>query len=158
GSSQASAWPNTVLNTIVTESLEYVAGELERAVARSKGDPQDAVRKVLSDIVKKHNRIIFNGDNYAKEWHEEAAKRGLPNLRDTVEAIPELKAKKAVDMFKKYKVLSRPELESRVHILLEKFNKQVAIEAETMITMARTMLMPACLQQQQRMADTIAAT
>ena len=63
----------------MTESLEFVATELERAVARSKGDLQSAVRKVLRDIVKKHKRIIFNGDNYTKEWHEEASKRGLPS-------------------------------------------------------------------------------
>jgi glutamine synthetase len=158
GSSQSSAWPNTVLNTIVAESLDFVAGELERAVARSRGDLQIAVGKVLRDIIKKHKRIIFNGDNYSKEWHDEAAKRGLPNLRDTVDAIPAMRTKKASDVFKKYKVLTRPELESRAHIFLEKFNKQVSIEAETMITVTRTMIMPAALQHQQRLAETVAAT
>src|SRR5690606_1701015 len=158
GSSQSSAWPNTVLNTMVAESLDFIAGELERATAKSRGDVQAAVAKVLRDVVKQHKRIIFNGDNYSKEWHEEAARRGLPNLRDTVDAVPALRTKKAVDLFKKYKVLTRPEVESRAHIFLEKFNKQVGIEAETMVSIARTMIMPAVQQHQQRLAETIAAT
>jgi len=158
GSSQSSAWPNTVLNTIVAESLDFLAGELERAVTKAKGDLQAAVRTVLKGIVKEHKRIIFNGDNYSQQWHEEAAKRGLPNFRDTVEAIPSMKSKKAADLFKKYKVLTRPELESRAHIFLEKFNKQVSIEAETMITMARTLILPAVLRHQARLAEAVGAT
>jgi len=158
GSSQSSAWPNTILNTIVAESLDFVATELEKAVGKSKGDLQNAVRAVLKGIVKDHKRIIFNGDNYSQEWHAEAAKRGLPNMRDSVEALPALKTKKATDLFKKYKVLSKPELESRAHIFLEKFNKQVSIEAETMTSMARTMIIPAAMQHQSRLAEAVSAT
>ncbi len=158
GSSQASAWPNTILNTIVAESLEFIADQLEKAVEKNKGDLQSAVRAVLKAIVKDHKRIIFNGDNYSAEWHELAAKRGLPNFRDSVEALPALRSKKAADLFKKYKVLSKSELDSRAHIFLEKFNKQVSIEAETMISMARTMIIPAAMQYQTRFAEAVSAT
>lgn len=158
GSTQSSAWPNTVLNTMVTESLDFVATELEKAIPKSKGDLQSAVRTVLREIVKNHKRIIFNGDNYSADWHAEAAKRGLPNFKDSVESLPSLRTKKAIDLFKKYKVLSKSECESRAHIFLEKFNKQVSIEAETMISMARTMIHPAALMHQSRLAETISAT
>ncbi|MGE3107035.1 MAG: glutamine synthetase III [Phycisphaerales bacterium] len=158
GSSQASAWPNTILNTIVAESLDYLADQLEKALKKNKGDLQAAVRGVLKAVVKEHKRIIFNGDNYSQEWHDLAAKRGLPNFRDTVEALPSLKSKKAGDLFKKYKVLSKSELDSRAHIFFEKFNKQVAIEAETMISMARTMILPAVQQQQTKLAESVSAT
>jgi glutamine synthetase len=160
GSSASIAWPNTVLNTIVAESLDYVATELEKA-AGSKPTPaklQLGVIAVLKKLITEHKRVIFDGDNYSQEWHAEAERRGLPNLHDSVEAFGVLRAKKNADLFKKYKVLSHPELESRTHIAIEKYIKQLAIEAETMVSMARNQILPAALQHQQSVAEAVAAT
>ncbi|MDX2115376.1 MAG: glutamine synthetase III, partial [Planctomycetota bacterium] len=97
GSSQSSAWPNTVLNTIVAESLDVVATRLEKAVGANVTEAKllVAVKSVLKDVIKEHKRVIFNGDGYTAEWHAEAERRGLPNLKDTVDAIPAFKSKKA---------------------------------------------------------------
>ena len=160
GSSASIAWPNTVLNTIVAESLDYVAGQLERAVG-AKPSPaklQAGVISVLKRLIKEHRRVIFDGDNYSEEWHTEAARRGLPNLKDSVEAFGVLRAKKNVDLFRKYGVLSRAEHDSRTHIALEKYIKQLAIEAETMVSIARGQILPAALMHQQRVAEAVAAT
>jgi glutamine synthetase len=159
GSSQASAWPMTVLNAMVTESLDHIATQLERALGKNPTDAklQSAVRDLLKKIVKEHKRVIFNGDGYTAEWHAEAAERGLPNLRDSVEALPVLKSRKAVDLFRKYKIMSEAETKSRAHIHIEKFNKQVSIEADTMVGIARTQVLPAVLLHQKRLAETVAA-
>jgi glutamine synthetase len=160
GSSASIAWPNTVLNTIVAESLDYVATELERAVGArpSASRLQSAVISVLKKVIKQHKRVIFDGDNYSEEWHAEAARRGLPNLRNSVEAFNVLKARKNLDLFRKYGVLGKAEYESRIHIAVEKYNKQLAIEAETMGLMARGMVLPAALEHQRRVAEAVAAT
>ena len=160
GSSASIAWPNTVLNTIVAESLDYVATELEQALG-SRSTParlQAAVLSVLKKLIKQHKRVIFDGDNYADEWHTEAERRGLPNLRDSVAAFHVLRARKNVDLFRKYGVLTRSEYESRIHIQLEKYVKQLAIEAETMVAMARNLILPAALEHQRRVAESVAAT
>jgi glutamine synthetase len=160
GSSASIAWPNTVLNAIVAESLDYMATELEKAAEKGGGAArlQAAALGLLQKIIKQHKRVIFQGDNYAPEWHREAARRGLPVLQDSVEAFPVLKAKKNVDLFRKYGVLSRAELDSRLHILLEKFNKQLGIEAETMIAMGRTMILPAAVRHQTLLAQSVEAS
>jgi glutamine synthetase len=160
GSSASIAWPNTVLNTIVAESLDYMAGELEKAVG-ARPTParlQAGVIAVLKKAIKQHKRIFFDGDNYSEEWHAEAERRGLPNLRDSVEAFQVLKAKKNLDLFKKYGVLGRSEYESRIHIAIEKYVKQLGIEAETMASIARGQILPAALEHQRRMAEAVAAT
>jgi len=160
GSSASIAWPNTVLNTIVAESLDYVADQLEKAVG-AKPTPakvQAGVISVLKRLIKEHKRVIFDGDNYSEEWHAEAGRRGLPNLKDSVEAFGVLRAKKNVDLFKKYGVLSKAEHDSRTHIMIEKYTKQLAIEAETMVSIARGQILPAALGHQLRMAETVAAT
>ncbi|MFN0135745.1 MAG: glutamine synthetase III [Phycisphaerae bacterium] len=159
GSSATSAWPNTVMNTIVAESLDYIAGELEGALGGKSDDAslQNAVRTVMQKVIKQHKRIIFNGDNYSQDWHVEAEKRGLPHLRDTVSALPILGAEKTAALFSKYGVLSREEVESRVHIALEKYVKQITIEAETMALIARQLIMPAALQHQARTAQAVAS-
>ena len=154
------AWPNTVLNTIVAESLDYIGGELEKAAGTNPTSArmQSAVLGVLKKLLKEHKRICFDGDNYSPEWHKEAAKRGLPNLRDSVEAFPILKSKKTVDLFKKYGVLSKAEVESRHHIAVEKWVKQLTIEAEMMTAMARTLVLPAALRHQTLLAEAVTAT
>jgi glutamine synthetase len=160
GSSASIAWPNTVLNTIVAESLDYVAGELERAVGAqpSPARLQAGVIAVLKKLIKQHKRVIFDGDNYSEEWHAEAARRGLPNLRDSVEAFGVLRARKNSDLFRKYGVLSKSEYESRTHIAIEKYVKQLQIEAETMVSIARGHILPAALEHQRRTADAVAST
>ncbi|MDX2117260.1 MAG: glutamine synthetase III [Planctomycetota bacterium] len=159
GSSQAVAWPTTILNTIVADSLDYIATTLEKAVGKepSEAKLQQAVKTLLQKIVKQHKRVIFDGDGYDISWHKEAAKRGLPNLRDSVSAFPVLSAKKNVDVFRKFKVLSKVEVESREHIFIEKYIKQVTIEAETAALMARTMILPAAIRQQTELSEAVAA-
>ena len=160
GSSASIAWPNTVLNTIVAESLDYVAGELERAVGARSNEArlQSATLALLKRIIKEHKRVIFDGDGYSSEWHAEAARRGLPMFKDSVASFPILKARKNIDLFRKYGVLSKAELESRMHIGIEKFVKQLVIEAETMVSIARAQILPAALQHQAMVADAVAAT
>jgi glutamine synthetase len=160
GSSASIAWPNTVLNTIVAESLDHVASELEKAVG-SKPTPaklQLGVIAVLKRLITDHKRVIFDGDNYSEEWHAEAERRGLPNLKDSVEALAVLRARKNAELFKKYGVLSPAEHESRTHIAIEKYIKQLAIEAETMVSIARGQVLPAALRHQHRIAEAVAST
>ena len=160
GSSQSIAWPATVLNTIVAESLDFMATELEKAAGKrpSAARQQEAVLAVLKKVLKTHKRVIFDGDGYADAWHKEAEKRGLPILKDSVAAFPVLKADTTVSLFQKYEVLSKPEMESRWYIAVEKYTKQMTIEAETMMSLARSMILPAALQHQTLMADAVAAT
>ena len=162
GSSASIAWPSTVLNVIVAESLDHIATELEKAAGKgaTAKDPaklQAAVIKVLQDIIAEHKRVVFNGDGYSSEWHEEAERRGLANLKDSVAAFPVLKAKKTTDLFKKYGVLTKVEVESRMHIAVEKWVKQLQIEAETMVAMARGLILPAVLKHQALLADAVAS-
>jgi glutamine synthetase len=160
GSSQTIAWPNTVLNTIVAESLDHVATELEKVLGKN-GSPEKlekAVLSVMQKLIRQHKRVIFDGDNYSEEWHAEAAKRGLPILKDSIESLPVLKERKNVDLFKKYGVLSKVEVESRFHIAIERYVKQIEIEAETMADIARTRILPAALRHQALLAEAVSKT
>ncbi len=113
---------------------------------------------LVRKLIHEHKRIIFDGDNYSTEWHEEAKRRGLPILQDSVEAFPVLNSKKTADLFKKYGVLNKAEVDSRYHIAVEKWVKQLGIEADTMGVMARTLILPAALEHQRRTAEALAAT
>jgi glutamine synthetase len=148
------------MNTIVAESLDYLATELEQRAGPSPTPArlQEAVRAVLQPLIKLHKRVLFDGDGYSAEWHQEAERRQLPHLKDSVEALPVLASPKTISLFEKYKVLSRVELESRVHIYLEKYNKQLLIESEAMVLLGRQMIVPAAWQHQTRLAQAIAAT
>jgi glutamine synthetase len=160
GSSASIAWPNTVLNTIVAESLVYVATELEKGLG-AKPSParlQQTVIAVLKKLIKQHKRVLFDGDNYSEEWHSEAERRGLPNLKNSVTAFDVLRARKNVDLFRKYGVLSKAEYGSRIHIAVEKYVKQIAIEAETMVSMAKGQILPAAIEHQRRLAEAVSAT
>ncbi len=160
GASASVGWPGTVLNTIVAESLDFVATELEKAVGAkpTAAKLEAAVRALLKSIIKQHKRVCFDGDGYSQEWHKEAEKRGLPNFRETVAAYKAMSSKKNAELFKKYKVLSKSEFESRVHIFTEKYIKQLLIEAETAVLMARTQFLPAVLRMQTELAEATAAT
>jgi glutamine synthetase len=164
GSSGNVAWPATVLNTIVADSLDVLSSQLEKELGKSYSpgaDPEKlekAVKKVLQGVVKQHKRVLFDGDGYTKEWHDEAKKRGLPNFRESVAALQQMTNKKAVEAFKKFRVLSKKEVEAREHIHLEKYIKQVHIEGETAALMAQTQVLPAAMRHQTELAETVAAT
>src|SRR5438270_6842264 len=147
GGSQSIAGPNTVLNTIVAESLDFIATNLEKAVSSGK-DLHKAIQDLLPGILKESKKVIFNGDNYSAEWHAEAEKRGLPNLRSTVDALPVIIRKDSIDLFTKYRVYTERELQSRLTILAENYIKTVNIEGQLTAMMARTMILPAALRYQ----------
>ncbi|HEX6644056.1 MAG TPA: glutamine synthetase III [Gemmatimonadales bacterium] len=160
GSSASIAWPATVLNTIVAESIDHLATELEKAAGKNPSDEKraEAVLAVLKKVIHEHKRVIFDGDGYSAAWHRDAEKRGLPILADSAAAFPVLGAKKAKDLFAKYNVLTPAEVESRMHIAVEKFVKQLTIEAETMVSIARAQILPASLEHQTLLAQAVAST
>jgi glutamine synthetase len=145
GSSMSPSLPNTVLNTIVAEAIEELAGTLEAALAGGASE-EDAVREIVKESYNANKRIVFGGDNYSEEWHAEAERRGLHNLRTTVDALPWLIEPQTVETFGKYEVLSQRELESRYDVFVEQYVVKVNIEAETAADIARTMLLPAALR------------
>ncbi|MFV0399806.1 MAG: glutamine synthetase III [Oscillospiraceae bacterium] len=138
GSALSIAGPNFVLNTIVAESLEQFANQLE-----GKADIKAAVMELVKETVEKHRRIIFNGNNYSEEWVEEAERRGLLNLKSAVDALPYFIKEKNVEVFTRHKVLTETEIHSRYEILLENYCKVLHIEALTMLDMAKTQFAPA---------------
>jgi glutamine synthetase len=143
-----------VLNTIVTEALDEICTRLEADVKAGK-EFNAALQAVLAGIIKKHKRILFNGDNYTAEWAAEAAKRGLPNVKKTPEALEALATPKAAKLFEKYGVLTKKELHSRYEIYKETYEKVIEIEAGVMKTMVKTMILPAVIAAQGELADTI---
>ncbi|MBZ0171828.1 MAG: glutamine synthetase III [Phycisphaerales bacterium] len=160
GSTAAVSWPNTVMNTIVAESLDHIATELEQATTRKqrRESLETACKRVLKSIVKEHKRVVFNGDGYSPDWHTEAERRGLPNLRDSVAAFHVFGSRRARTLFKQYKVLRPAELDSRKIIFFEKYTKQIQIESEQMVLMARQYILPAALLQQTLMAEAVVTT
>jgi glutamine synthetase len=160
GATAAVAWPNTVLNTMVAESLDEIATMLEKRLGKSytPAKLESVVKAVLKELIAKHRRVCFDGDGYSKEWHAEAEKRGLPHLRTTVDAIPALRSKRALELFAKYNVLSHRELKARVEILVEHYVDVVTIEARTLLAMLRTQVVPAALRFQAEAAESVAAT
>lgn len=158
GASQSIAMPNTVLNTIVAESLEFMADKIEAATKDGKADFNQAVSTIVKDVLAENKRILFNGDNYSKEWHAEAEKRGLPNNRHTLEALPVSADATAKKLFAKYEVLTEEEVQSRFNIELESYCKTINIEALLTISIAQTMILPAALEYQGRIAATLIQT
>ncbi|CAA9432791.1 MAG: Glutamine synthetase type III, GlnN [uncultured Phycisphaerae bacterium] len=156
GASANISGANTVLNTIVAESLDFIATDLEKAVKGGKS-LADATQALLPGIIKESKKVIFNGNGYAEEWHAEAEKRGLPNLKNTVDALPVIVEPETTALFEKYKVYSAAELRSRYNILSEAYTKAVAIEGKTALLMARTMILPAALRYQKEVGESIAA-
>jgi len=150
GSSASIAEPNTALNTIVAEILSRIATRLEKAK-----DIDTEIQIIITEIVKKHKRIIFNGNNYTDEWVKDAAKRGLPNITSTVAAIQSLITDKAVKVYEKHSVLSKEELHSRYEIYLENYTKVINIEALTMLEIAKRQILPAALEFSGSIASTL---
>ena len=160
GSSASSAWPNTVLNAIAAESLDYMATELEKRAGRkpSQAKLETVVKGLLKEVVKKHRRVVFDGDNYSAEWHREAARRGLPHLRSTPDAVPVLGSKKAQALFARYGILNKRELAARVEVNLERYNRVVGIEARTLVSMLKREVLPAATRFQAELGSAVAAT
>jgi glutamine synthetase len=150
GSTQSCSGPSFVINTIVADALSEIAATLEKAK-----DVRKETEKLLKKIAKDHHRIIFNGDNYADAWVVEAEKRGLPNIRSTVESVESIMEKQHVDLFKKHKILSKQELHARTEILLEGYSASINIEALTMLNIAKRQIMPACVEYSGRLASSM---
>jgi glutamine synthetase len=146
GSSQSPALPNTVLNTIVAESIDELTDKLKTALKASGATLEKAVTKVVKEVWSANKQVVFDGDGYSEEWHKEAEKRGLANLRTSPDALPWLMDKQTVAAFKKYKVLSKRELESRLEVFTEQYAVKINIESETAAQIARTMLLPAAVR------------
>lgn len=152
GSSASISGPNIVLNTIVAEELDQFADELEKAA-----DFDEALDTLIKRELTSHKRIIFNGNGYAEEWVEEAKKRGLANLKSTVDALPEFVSKKAIDVFTKHGVFTEGEIRSRYDIELEKYYKIIDIEAVTLDSMAKKDIIAAACDYQYTLAESINA-
>jgi glutamine synthetase len=157
GSSHSIAGAQVALNTMMAESLDYVATELEKLGRVNKTQFNEGVQKLLQKMIKEHGAIVFNGDGYSDAWHKEAAKRGLPNLKTTPEALPVLTSKEVVALFTKYGVLSEAELKARQEIYLEQYVKTILTEANLVIRMARTVIFPAAMRYQGQLAETCAS-
>src|SRR4051794_26018494 len=145
GSSESPSLPNTVLNTIVAESVQRFATELRNASDGGKS-VDDALPEIVRESWVANKQVVFNGDNYSEEWHAEAEQRGLLNLRTTPDALPELVSEQTVGVFGKFGVLSERELEARYEVMTEQYATKVNIEAETAATIARTQLLPAAVR------------
>jgi glutamine synthetase len=156
GSSQNVAFPATCLNVAVAESLDHLSGQLEAALGKGQS-LADALTPLLKKTIKQHKRIIFNGNGYSQEWQKEAGKRGLLNHKNTVDALPELVTPGAVKTFEKFKVLTERELHARFEVNLETYCKTLNVEGQLMVLMANRYILPAALEYQRRVADSIAA-
>jgi len=146
GSNASPAFPNTVLNTIVAESVDELADKLQTALKRSGATLEKAVTSVVKEAWSANKQIVFDGDGYSEAWHKEAEKRGLANLPTTPDALPWIVNKQTIAAFKKYKVLSKRELDARFEVFTEQYVMAINIEAETEAMIARTMLLPAAVR------------
>ena len=155
-SGQNISFPNTALNAAMADALDYAATELENATAKGE-DLNKAVSKLLTKIIKEHKRIVFNGNNYAPEWEKEAAKRKLLNLKNTVDALPQLVTKDVIGLLDKYKILNEREVHARYEIFLENYNKTVNVEGNLMVLMANRYILPAALEYQKDVALSVSA-
>lgn len=151
-SSESVAGPNVVLNTIAAEVFSEFAEALEKST-----DKKATVKKLIIDTYNAHKRVVFNGNGYTQDWVEEAAKRGLPNINNTVDAIMETTKDYSMEVFTKYGIFKKEELESREHIYLEKYSKQINIEAKVMVEMSNLQIFPAATGYAKQLADTISA-
>ncbi len=150
GSRDSISGPNVVLNTIVAEAFADACDELEKAE-----DFDLAVHDLIKKQATEHQRVVFNGNGYSDEWVAEAERRGLPNIKSMVDAIPTLTTEKAVAMFERFGVFTKAELESRVEIKYESYAKAINIEAKTMIDVAGKQIIPAVIAYTKSLADTV---
>ena len=153
GSSATLSNPNTTINTIVAEMFARIADELESI---NENDRSEKVIEIIKTLYSEHKRVIFNGNNYSKEWLREAKKRGLINITNCVDAYETLTSDKSIQLFGKHKVMSEVELQSRREIYLDIYNKIINIEARTMLMMVKHEIMPAIIEYKSKLASTIA--
>ncbi len=156
GSSQSIADALIALNTAIAESCDVIATKLEAALASGK-KLNAAIQEVLADVIQQHGAVVFDGNGYSAEWHMEAEKRGLPNYKTAVDALPVLENKDVIALFDKYKVLSPREMHSRFETGLEHYVKSVNVEANLTAKMGKTTILPAALQYQRQLADNVVA-
>ena len=142
---------------MVAEALDHCATVLETAVADGT-DFDKAVQTLLTELSNEHAAIVFNGNGYSEEWHKEAEKRGLPNLKTTVDALPVLNSPEVVKLFDKYNVLTPRELRSRYEIYLETYIKQVLVEARLVVKIAKTIILPAAIRYQAELSAAASAS
>jgi glutamine synthetase len=144
------------MNTIMAESLDYCAGILEKADTSTPAKLGKAVEKIVKDVWKECADIVFNGDGYSEAWHKEAEKRGLPNLKTSADALPEIKTPAVIDLLKKYNVLSKRETISRYEVYAEQYIASVNVESNLVIEMVRTLIFPAAVRYQNELATSLA--
>jgi glutamine synthetase len=155
-SGQSIAVPNMVLNAAMADALDSIATELEAATAKGE-ELKAAVAKLLTEVAQQHKRIVFNGNNYSAEWEKEAKKRGLLNLRNTVDALPQFVTKEAIQLLDRFKILNEREMHARYEIFLENYNKTINIEGQLMTLMANRYILPAAFEYQKQIGQSVAA-
>ncbi len=155
GSGQTINVPMIILNTIMADSLDYMATVLEKAVGAGE-DFDMAVQKLLTEIITEHGAVVFNGDGYSENWQIEAAERGLPNLKTTLDAIPQLITPEAVEVFEKYGVFNERELHSREEVRYETYALTITVEAKLTLELASTVILPAAIRYQTELAQNVA--
>ncbi|QHC66702.1 glutamine synthetase type III [Rathayibacter sp. VKM Ac-2759] len=156
GSMQSVSGPMVTINTIMADSLDYAATELETAIAGG-ADFDAAVQELLTRIITEHGAVVFNGDGYADAWPVEAERRGLANLRTTLDALPELITDEALALFEKYRVFNHREMHSRYEIGLEQYSLSIGVEARLTLEMGRTSILPAAVRHQTELAVNVGA-
>jgi glutamine synthetase len=159
GASSTISWPCTVMNTIVADSIADLCDEIEAKVGTEPTPDavRDAVLPILADIARQHLRVVFNGDNYSAEWHDEAARRGLPHLRSSEEAFESYREAAATGVFERFGVLSERELTSRYNTFVSNYRTEMIIEARKMAVMVRGLVIPAAAESAERLASAHAA-
>ena len=156
GSLQSVAGPMVTINTIMAEALDYCATELEKAIEGG-AEFNDAVQTVLAEIVTNHGAVVFGGNGYSDDWQIEAEQRGLPNLRTTMDALPELVSESAMELFEKYRVFSHREMHSRYEIGLEQYAQSIGVEAKSTLEIGTTAVLPAAVRYQTELATNLGA-
>jgi glutamine synthetase len=156
GANQSIAGPLVAMNTIIAESLDYCATKLEKATGGDASRFNAAIQSLLTEIYTECEPIVFNGDGYSDAWHKEAEKRGLLNLKSSVDALPEITKPEVKQLFKKYGVLSEREVDSRLDIYLHQYCLTVMAEAKLMLEIAKTSIFPAAIRYQNELASTCA--
>ncbi len=156
GSNQSIAGPLVAMNSVMADSLDYCATKLEAADTSTPEKLGKAVEALVKEIYTECKNVVFNGDGYSEEWHAEAAKRGLPNLKTTADALPVLKTKEVTELFEKYEVLSARETESRYEVYAEQYIMSINVESNLMLKMAKTIIFPAAIRYQSELATSLA--
>ncbi len=156
GSLQSIAGPMVTINTILAEALDYIATELESLVADGT-EFNSAVQTVLQEIINNHGKVVFNDDGYADDWQVEAAERGLPNLRTTLDALPELISEESMELFSRYGVFNHREMHSRYEVALEQYILAIDVEAALTLEIANTIILPAAVRYQTELATNLSA-